>query len=84
MKNKIQNNTTVIDRIKQEIDKMRPFIQEDGGDVAFVSFDAKTGVVSVELQGHCVGCPLSIITLKQGLEENIKKAVPDVREVIAI
>lgn len=84
MPEKTQSNTTVIDRIKAEIETMRPFIQEDGGDVEFKSFDAKTGTVTVELQGHCVGCPLSTITLKQGLEENIRSNVPEVTEVISL
>jgi len=78
MKNKI------IDKIKAEIEKMRPFINEDGGDVEFISFDEQTGVVEVQLQGHCIGCPMSTITLKQGLEANIKKAVPEVKEVMAL
>lgn len=84
MSEKLQKNITVIDRIKQEIERMRPFIQEDGGDVAFIGFDEATGVVEVELQGHCVGCPLSHITLKQGLEENLRLTVPAVKEVIAV
>jgi len=77
-------NKNIIEKIKAEIEKLRPFIQEDGGDVEFVSFDKKTGTVEVELMGHCVGCPLSTITLKQGLEKNLQQAVPEVKEVIAI
>lgn len=84
MSKKISKTTTTIDRIKAEIDAMRPFIQEDGGDVEFKSFDEKTGMVEVELQGHCVGCPLSHITLKQGLEENLRANVPEVTEVISV
>jgi Fe-S cluster biogenesis protein NfuA len=84
MPQKIKKTTATIDRIKAEIEIMRPLIQGDGGDVAFKSFDEATGVVEVELQGHCVGCPLSQITLKQGLEENIRASVPEVTEVISI
>lgn len=81
---KQNTDKTLIDRIKVEIEKLRPYIQEDGGDVAFVNFDEKTGVVEVELQGHCVGCPLSTVTLKQGLEERIMKKIPEVKEVISV
>ena len=77
-------NKNIIEKIKSVINEVRPYIQEDGGDVEFVSFDEKTGLVEVELQGHCVGCPMSTITLKQGLEDNIKKSVSEVKEVIAI
>ena len=78
------SNKNTIEKIKAAISELRPYIQEDGGDVAFSSFDEKTGVVEVELQGHCVGCPLSEVTLKQGLADNLKKAVPEVRDVIAV
>ena len=78
------SNKNTIEKIKAAISELRPYIQEDGGDVAFSSFDEKTGVVGVELQGHCVGCPLSEVTLKQGLADNLKKAVPEVRDVIAV
>jgi len=77
-------NKEIIIKIKKAIEKLRPMLQEDGGDVEFVSFNEKTGVVEVELQGHCVGCPMSHITLKQGLEKNIKAEVPEVTEVMAI
>lgn len=84
MSETIKTSTTIINRIKSEIEAMRPFIQEDGGDVAFKGFDETTGVVTVALQGHCVGCPLSQITLKQGLEEKVRAAVPEVTEVVSV
>ncbi len=59
-------------------------LQRDGGDVKFIDFDEKTGVVKVQLQGHCVGCPMSQITLKQGIEEELKNTVPEVKEVISV
>lgn len=82
--NNTNHKNNITDKIKAVIEKIRPFINEDGGDVEFVSFNAKTGIVEVQLQGHCVGCPLSMITLKQSLEKNIRQAVPDVQEVIAV
>jgi Fe-S cluster biogenesis protein NfuA len=72
------------EKIKQAIDKVRPALQMDGGDVAFVGFDPATGIVKVSLSGMCVGCPMSQITLKQGIEAEIKAAVPEVKEVVAV
>jgi len=74
----------IVEKIKKEIDKIRPSLQGDGGDVHFVDFDEKSGVLKVELMGHCAHCPMSPITLKQGIEAEIKKAVPQVKEVRAV
>ena len=71
-------------KIKEALDKIRPSLQADGGDVVFKSWDAKTGVVQVQLTGHCVGCPMAAVTLKQGIETDIKKEVPEVRAVVAL
>lgn len=70
-------------KIKEALNKVRPGLQADGGDVEFVSWDSKTGTVKVRLTGMCVGCPMSQMTLKQGIEAEIKKAVPEVKEVVA-
>ena len=69
-------------RIQKALDQVRPNLQADGGDVEFVSF-AK-GVVQVRLQGHCAGCPMSMMTLKQGIENFLKKEVPEVTKVEAV
>jgi len=74
----------IVDKIKSILETIRPSLQMDGGDVYFVDFNAKTGVLKVELMGHCVHCPMSQITLKQGIEAEIKKAVKEVKKVIAI
>ncbi len=78
-----KNNKTSED-IKKALDKIRPMLQADGGDVEFVSWDADTGIVQVQLMGMCVGCPMSQITLKQGIEATIIKAIPEVKEVISL
>ncbi|MDD4272065.1 MAG: NifU family protein [Patescibacteria group bacterium] len=75
---------SVEDKIKNILEKIRPSLQMDGGDVHFVGFDKKSGEVKVELTGHCAHCPMSAITLKQGIEAEIKKAVKAVKEVRAI
>jgi Fe-S cluster biogenesis protein NfuA len=60
---------------------IRPAVEGDGGHIAFKSFDE--GVVTVSLRGSCSGCPSSMITLKQGIENLLKHEVPGVREVVA-
>ncbi len=72
------------DKIKEVIEQIRPALQMDGGDVHFVNFDEKSGVLKVELMGHCAHCPMSAITLKQGIEEEVKRGVKEVKEVRAV
>ena len=67
------------EKIKETIDKIRPMLQADGGDVEFVDFE--DGVVKVRLKGACAGCPMSQITIKNGVEQLLKKAVPEVKSV---
>ncbi len=71
-------------KIEEVIDSLRPYIQADGGDVEFLGFSEPTGVVEVRLSGACESCPISMMTLKEGLEKRIKKNVPSVVEVIAV
>jgi Fe-S cluster biogenesis protein NfuA len=70
------------ERIEQAIKKIRPSLQADGGDVELV--DVENGVVKVRLTGACGGCPMSQMTLKQGIERLIKRAVPEVLRVEAV
>jgi len=86
-KNVIKKNSkikSVEEKIKEIIEQIRPSLQMDGGDVFFVNFDEKSGILKVELMGHCMHCPMSQITLKQGIEAKIKKLIPQVKEVKAI
>ena len=62
--------------------KIRPAVAKDGGDIKFREF--KNGIVKVELQGSCSGCPISTMTLKQGVQNLLCHYVPDVKEVIAV
>ena len=78
----IDENET-ISKIKDVLDtKIRPAVARDGGDIKFKSFD--NGVVKVELQGACSGCPSSIMTLKQGVQNLLKHYVKEVNSVEAI
>lgn len=63
---------------------IRPSLQMDGGDVSFVNFDETTGILKVRLEGHCAHCPMSNITLKQGIEVEIKNQLPEVKSVEAV
>jgi Fe-S cluster biogenesis protein NfuA len=71
------------EKIKAALEKVRPSLQADGGDVEFVNVNDE-GVVSVKLTGACGGCPMSQMTLKMGIEKFLKSEVPEVSEVIGI
>lgn len=77
-------STNAEKKIKEAIEQIRPSLLMDGGDVQFVNFDEPSGVLKVELMGHCAHCPMSSVTLKQGIEAEIKKAVKAVKEVRAV
>lgn len=67
--------------LREVIEKIRPAVQADGGDIAFHGVDDQ-GVVTVELSGACVSCPASTVTLKAGVERILKDRVPGVTSVI--
>jgi len=71
-------------KIKKTLDQIRPSLQMDGGDVQFIDFDKDSGLLKVELIGHCAHCPMSTITLKQGIEAELKRSVKEVKEVRAV
>ena len=75
---------TMTEQVRGVIDEIRPFLQRDGGDIRLVNVDESTGVVSVQLQGHCSGCPHAAMTLKMGVERHLKQHVPTVKEVVAV
>ena len=63
--------------------EIRPSLQMDGGDIRLVDFDEDSGVLSVELQGHCAHCPMMEYTLKEGIETELKARLPQIKEVRA-
>lgn len=73
---------TSIEQIKNIIEKLRPFLQDDGGDVEFIKYE--NNIVYIKMHGACVGCELSDVTLKSGIEATIKAEIPEVIEVIDI
>jgi Fe-S cluster biogenesis protein NfuA len=72
----------MIERIEAVLKELRPAILQDGGDIHFVRFE--NGTVFVRLHGACVSCPISFITLKMGLEAQLKEKVPGVESVVAV
>lgn len=76
------NDSKIIKEIKEVINqKVRPAVANDGGDIIFRGFDDNTGVVYLELQGACSGCPSSAVTLKNGVERLLAHYVPEVTAV---
>ncbi|MCJ7565156.1 MAG: NifU family protein [Candidatus Aminicenantes bacterium] len=71
------------EKIEAALNKIRPALIADGGNVELVEVDDK-GVVKVRLTGACGGCPMSQMTLKMGIERILKKEVPEVKDVIAV
>ena len=77
-----ENDSEVVQMIKELLDmRIRPSVQEDGGDIKFHGFDEENGVVSLEMQGSCSGCPSSSVTLKSGIENMLMHYIPEVKEV---
>jgi len=67
------------EKVQKVIDKIRPSLQADGGDVELI--DVVDGIVTVKLQGACAGCPMSQMTLKNGIERLVKKELPEIKSV---
>lgn len=80
----MSENTKIEKEIKKVLNKLRPHLQLDGGDVEFVSFDLDSGVLRLRLQGSCHNCPMSMMTLQHGIGAVIKDKIPEVKELIAV
>ena len=68
------------EKVEKVLEKVRPMLQRDGGDVELVDVQ-DDGVVKVRLTGACSGCPMSTMTLKNAIEETIKKEIPEIKSV---
>ena len=77
-----QNQELVL-KVQNVINQIRPYLQADGGDIAFVNM-TDDNVVNVELQGSCGSCPYSRMTLKNGVESAVKRALPEIKSVEAV
>ncbi len=76
-------NAEMIKKVIGVIDQIRPYLEADGGNIRFVEL-TEDNVVNVELLGACGSCPMSTMTLKAGVEQAMKKAIPEVKSVEAI
>ena len=70
------------EKVEKELNDVRPHLQADGGDVELV--DVENNIVKVRLKGACAGCPMSQMTLKQGIERHIKKLIPEIISVESV
>jgi len=76
-------NPELIKKVTAVIDQIRPYLEADGGNIKFIEV-TDDNVVNVELQGACASCPMSIMTLKNGVEEAMKRAIPEIKSVEAV
>ncbi|MCS6832056.1 MAG: NifU family protein [Flammeovirgaceae bacterium] len=80
----VEQDNEVVKKIKLVLEEyIRPAVETDGGAIQFVSFDQEKGMLTVQLQGSCSGCPSSTVTLKAGIENLMKRMVPQVKEVVS-
>lgn len=73
----------MFDKVKAVIEEIRPYLKADGGDAELVEV-TDDGTVKLRLLGACGHCPMSIMTLKMGIEKRLKERVPEVKEVVAV
>lgn len=73
----MSQNTELTGKVQNVIDQIRPYLQADGGDLRFVEL-TEDNIVKVELQGACGSCPYSKMTLKNGVEEAVRRAIPEI------
>ena len=71
------------EKVEEALQKVRPSLQADGGDVELIDVD-EDGIVKVKLQGSCAGCPMSQMTLKMGIEKMLKQNVPEISRVESV
>ncbi len=74
---------SLLDKVEAALDSIRPYLEADGGNVSIEEITPE-GVVKLKLLGSCGSCPMSIMTLKAGIEQAIKKAVPEITAIEAI
>ena len=80
LKNKAMENPTLEQKVKSIILQIRPYLQQDGGDIEFIELTSDN-VVKVKLQGACGSCPHAKMTLKNGVEQTLKQYLPEIDHV---
>ena len=71
-------------KVDEVLDRIRPYVQLDGGYVELVDVDEQEGVVHIRFQGSCQGCPSSAMTLQMGIENEIRQSIPEIKQVVAV
>ena len=74
---------SLIEKVEIALDEIRPYLNKDGGDIKVISID-NNNIANIELLGNCESCPMSPMTLKAGVEEAIRKQVPEIKGINAI
>lgn len=80
----LKSASATLVRIEDVLDRIRPAVRADGGDIEFVRFDEASGQVQVRMVGACYACPMSMATLRAGIEQSLRMTIPEVRSVEAI
>lgn len=78
-----EEKSDLVTRINNILDRLRPYLEADGGDISLVEVTDDL-VIKVKLHGACVGCPFSYQTLKAGVEQALKKEIPEIKELVAV
>ena len=73
----------IVQRVEEALNNIRPYLEADGGNVRLLEV-TEDKVVKLELEGNCVSCPMSSMTMKAGVEDAIKRAVPEISRVMAV
>jgi Fe-S cluster biogenesis protein NfuA len=77
-------NEEIEQKVELALSEIRPYLELDGGNVAFIRFEEDTGVVELELTGRCKDCPMSNMTLRAGIERLLLNRIPDIRRIEAV
>jgi len=73
----------ILTKVNNVIDSVRPYLQDDGGDIELIEVTDDM-IVKVRLQGACGACPYSLMTLKNGVEEALRREIPEIKEVVSV
>jgi len=77
-------DASIDEKITHVLDHLRPSLELDGGSISYEGFDSETGIARVKLLGACVGCPMSSLTLRWGVEESLMRLIPEVKGIDSI
>jgi len=73
----------ILTKVNNVLDSVRPYLQDDGGDIELIEVTDDM-IVKVRLQGACGTCPYSLMTLKNGVEETLRREIPEIKEVVSV